>query len=81
MIKDYNNNKEDIFGIDLRMFAMGKCYMYQEPLITQIFPETENKKTAWGNGDVGKNMCSYFIHSFGSRYNHSTGIQLHVLVG
>ena len=65
LIEDYNNNKEDIYGIDLRIFATGKCYMYQEPLITQIFPETENKKNAWGRGDVGKDTCSYLITKFG----------------
>jgi hypothetical protein len=65
MIEDYNNNKDNIFGIDMRMFSTGKCYMYQEPLITQIFAETENKKTAWGKGDFGKDVSSYVISKFG----------------
>jgi hypothetical protein len=73
LIEDYNNNKDNIFGIDLRMFATGKCYMYQEPLITQIFPETENKKTAWGSGDVGKDMCSYLITKWGIDTNTQPG--------
>ena len=36
--------------------------MYYKPLITQTFPDTENKLTCWGTGNLGNDIASLFIN-------------------
>ena len=64
-VNSYETNPEEIYGIDLHIFANNNCYMHYQPLITQTFPETENKITAWGKGDIGKDITSWMIAKMG----------------
>ena len=61
LVEAYETKAEEIYGIDLYLFGNHKCYMHYQPLITQTFPETENKKTAWGSGDFAKDITSSII--------------------
>ena len=60
-IEDYEDHPEKLGGVDLYFATKFRTYMFHSPLITQKFPETENKKTAWGSGSIGNNFGSLIV--------------------
>jgi len=62
IVEDYEKNPSQIGGIDMYIFGNHSCHMYYKPLITQTFPDTENKLTCWGGGNLGNDIASLFIN-------------------
>ena len=57
LIIDYNLNKIQL-PIDSYLFLNYRCYIYNEPLCYQLFPETENKKNWHLIPDGSSNLFS-----------------------
>ena len=62
IVKEYEKNPFEIGGIDRYIFGNHSCHMYYKPLITQTFPDTENKLTCWGSGNLENDIASSLIH-------------------
>ena len=62
IVEDYEKNPSQIGGIDRYIFGNHSCHMYYKPLITQTFPDTENKLTCWGGGNLGNDIASLYIN-------------------
>lgn len=62
IVEAYEKNPSQIGGIDRYIFANHSCHMYYKPLITQTFPDTENKLTCWGTGNLGNNIATWYIN-------------------
>ena len=61
IVEDYEKNSSQIRGIDMYIFGNHSCHMYYKPLITQTFPDTENKLNCWGAGNLGNNIASWYV--------------------
>jgi len=62
IVEAYEKNPSQIGGIDRYIFGNHSCHMYYKPLITQTFPDTENKLTCWGTGNLGNNIATWYIN-------------------
>jgi hypothetical protein len=78
-INDYEINPKNIKGPDLYFVNNGDTYTYYKPLITQLFPETENRLTTWGKSDSLFSWLSNFGINILKLDKESNGFGIYLL--
>jgi hypothetical protein len=62
IVKEWETSPYEMVPIDLYLFSNNRTFMHSKPLVSQTFPNTENKTENWGSSSTLSGMLSnWFI--------------------